>query len=256
MTMLPDADIGSGSVRFAKDYVGVDYHNDGPQSHRRPLLTSPSTAPLRRRCRSSRSPREVPRPARSTSSGTVSSGAGCCSTCLACGASRGSSRGSTCSARTSRRRSASRASASGAGDILLVRTGHARRRAELPPWDTDNAKAGPASDHRVLPGGAVRRRARLGRQQRHRPEHHRGGRFPDPRPRAQRDGHPPARLPAVRGPRPTVRGGAALGVPVRRGAAANRRRDGIAAQPDRDLLSVPWRWGGRGAPRLAAGCSI
>lgn len=29
MTMLTDVDIGSGTVRFAKDYVGVDYHNDG-----------------------------------------------------------------------------------------------------------------------------------------------------------------------------------------------------------------------------------
>ena len=29
MTMLTDTDIGSGSVRFAKDFVGVDYHNDG-----------------------------------------------------------------------------------------------------------------------------------------------------------------------------------------------------------------------------------
>jgi kynurenine formamidase len=29
MTMLGDTDIGSGSLRFAKDYVGVDYHNDG-----------------------------------------------------------------------------------------------------------------------------------------------------------------------------------------------------------------------------------
>jgi kynurenine formamidase len=29
MTMLPDVDIGSGSLRFAKDYVGVDYHNEG-----------------------------------------------------------------------------------------------------------------------------------------------------------------------------------------------------------------------------------
>jgi kynurenine formamidase len=29
MTMLSDTDIGSGSVRFAKDYVGADYHNDG-----------------------------------------------------------------------------------------------------------------------------------------------------------------------------------------------------------------------------------
>jgi kynurenine formamidase len=32
MTMLTDVDIGSGSVRFAKDYIGADYHNDG-QSH-------------------------------------------------------------------------------------------------------------------------------------------------------------------------------------------------------------------------------
>jgi len=30
----------------------------------------------------------------------------------------------------------------GAGDILLVRTGHARRLAELGPWDTDEARAG------------------------------------------------------------------------------------------------------------------
>jgi kynurenine formamidase len=29
MTMMPDVDIGSGSVRFAKDYVGADYHNEG-----------------------------------------------------------------------------------------------------------------------------------------------------------------------------------------------------------------------------------
>jgi hypothetical protein len=29
MTMLTDLDIGSGTVRFAKDYVGADYHNDG-----------------------------------------------------------------------------------------------------------------------------------------------------------------------------------------------------------------------------------
>jgi kynurenine formamidase len=30
----------------------------------------------------------------------------------------------------------------GAGDILLVRTGHARRLAELEPWDTDTARSG------------------------------------------------------------------------------------------------------------------
>ena len=30
----------------------------------------------------------------------------------------------------------------GVGDILLVRTGHTRRQAEVEPWDTANAKAG------------------------------------------------------------------------------------------------------------------
>jgi kynurenine formamidase len=29
MTMLADTDIGSGTLRFVKDYIGVDYHNDG-----------------------------------------------------------------------------------------------------------------------------------------------------------------------------------------------------------------------------------
>jgi hypothetical protein len=28
MTMLPDVDIGSGSLRFAMDYVAFDYHSD------------------------------------------------------------------------------------------------------------------------------------------------------------------------------------------------------------------------------------
>ena len=29
MTMLPDAGAGPGGLRFAKDYVGADYHNEG-----------------------------------------------------------------------------------------------------------------------------------------------------------------------------------------------------------------------------------
>jgi len=32
MTMLGDQDIGSGTLRFAKDYIGADYHN-APHSH-------------------------------------------------------------------------------------------------------------------------------------------------------------------------------------------------------------------------------
>jgi Putative cyclase len=29
MTLMPDTDVGAGAVRFAKDYIGVDFHNDG-----------------------------------------------------------------------------------------------------------------------------------------------------------------------------------------------------------------------------------
>ena len=29
MTMLPDDEAGSGAEQFAKDYVGLDYHNEG-----------------------------------------------------------------------------------------------------------------------------------------------------------------------------------------------------------------------------------
>ena len=43
----------------------------------------------------------------------------------------------------------------GPGDILLVRTGHARRRAELPPWDTRTAKAGLHPTTALLPGRAA-----------------------------------------------------------------------------------------------------
>ena len=42
MTMLSDED-GSGTLRFAKDYVGADYHNEG-HSHIDASATSPSTA--------------------------------------------------------------------------------------------------------------------------------------------------------------------------------------------------------------------
>ena len=109
MTMLSDTDIGSGSLRFAKDYVGVDYHNDG-HTHIDALCHvayegslyngRPQGVGDRRRARpSTRS--------RSLKDGLVGRGvlldvprfAGC----------RGSSPASTSSARTSRRPSSSRA---------------------------------------------------------------------------------------------------------------------------------------------------
>jgi kynurenine formamidase len=130
MTMLTDVDIGSGSVRFAKDYVGVDYHNDGHThidafSHvafdgsffdgqtgaidiledglvgRGVLLDVPRV-------------RGVPwlEPGEHVLPADLEA------------AER--DHGVTV----------------GPGDILLVRTGHTRRQAELEPWDTGRAKAG------------------------------------------------------------------------------------------------------------------
>ena len=130
MTMRTDVDIGSGSVRFAKDYVGVDYHNDG-HTHidafchvafdgsffdgqtgaidilkdglagRGVLLDVPRV-------------RGVPwlEPGEHVLPGDLEA------------AER--DHGVTV----------------GPGDILLVRTGHTRRQAELEPWDTRTAKAG------------------------------------------------------------------------------------------------------------------
>ena len=130
MTMLTDVDIGSGSVRFAKDYVGVDYHNDGHThidafSHvaydgsffdageaaidilkdglvgRGVLLDVPRV-------------RGIPwlEPGEHVFPADL----------LAAEREHG------VSVET--------------GDILLVRTGHTRRQAELEPWDTGSIKAG------------------------------------------------------------------------------------------------------------------
>jgi kynurenine formamidase len=130
MTMLTDVDIGSGSVRFAKDYVGVDYHNDGLThidafSHvafdgaffdgqagpidilkdglvgRGVLLDVPRV-------------RGVP---------WIEPGDHVLPADL-----EAAERDHGVTVET--------------GDILLVRTGHTRRQAECEPWDTGKAKAG------------------------------------------------------------------------------------------------------------------
>ena len=109
MTMLTDVDIGSGSVRFAKDYVGVDYHNDG-HSHIDAFSHvafegsffdgKPDRSVTIAGCAGGR---------QSTSSRTDWSAGPFCSTCRECVMSRGSSRANTSSARTSRQRSANKA---------------------------------------------------------------------------------------------------------------------------------------------------
>lgn len=141
MTMLTDEDIGSGSVRFAKDYVGLDYHNDG-HTH----IDAFSHVAFE---------------------GTLFDGKPEASV-TAHGADAGAidvlkdglvGRGVLLDVPRARGvawiepgehvfredlESAERLQGVSvvAGDILLVRTGHARRLSELGPWDTSLAKAG------------------------------------------------------------------------------------------------------------------
>ena len=215
MTMLTDVDIGSGSVRFAKDYVGVDYHNDG-HTH----IDAFSHVAYDGRLYGGKSDKTVTSDGAGTGSiellkdGLVGRGV-----LLDVPRVRGVSwiePGDHVFREDLEAAEDAQGVRVGTGDILLVRTGHTRRQAEREPWDTGHGEGGATPHGRDLPGGAMRRRPRLGRQQRHRPEHYRGDRVPYPRLGDQRDGHPPARLPAVRGSGPAVRGGRPLGVPVRR----------------------------------------
>ena len=141
MTMMPDDDIGSGTVRFAKDYIGADYHNEGhthvdafshvafdgllydgqPDSSVTPEGAAWGAIDLLERGLVGRGVLlDIPRvkgvpwlePGEHVLPADLEA--------------------------------AERAQGVSVepGDILLVRTGHVRRLAELPPWDTRNAKAG------------------------------------------------------------------------------------------------------------------
>ncbi len=141
MTMLGDEDIGSGTLRFAKDYVGADYHNpshshidalchvafDGALYNGRP------TASL------------TPEGATADAIGALKDGLIGRGVLLDLPRLRGvpwlepgehifpdELEGCEREQRVT----------VAEGDILLVRTGQARRHAELGPWDTDSAKAG------------------------------------------------------------------------------------------------------------------
>jgi kynurenine formamidase len=141
MTMLPDVDIGSGSLRFSKDYIGVDYHNEG-HSHIDALCHVayeglfyggfPAT--------------------QVTSQGAATDAIDLLSDGLV-------GRGVLLDVPRARGvrwlepgehvfpddlEAAERAQGVSveAGDILLVRTGHAQRLSEVTPWDTSKRKAG------------------------------------------------------------------------------------------------------------------
>jgi kynurenine formamidase len=141
MTMLTDVDIGSGSVRFAKDYVGVDYHNDG-HSHIDAFCHVAFDGSL-----------FDGKPAGSVTAQGAQTGAidvlkdGLVGRGVLLDVPR--ARGVSWiepgehvfrdDLEAAERDQGVRVAT---GDILLVRTGHTRRQAELEPWDTGKAKAG------------------------------------------------------------------------------------------------------------------
>ena len=141
MTMLPDVDIGSGALQFAKDYEGVDYHNEG-HSHIDAFSHVAFDGLLFNG-----------KPAASVTAEGALAGAidvledGLVgrSVLLDVPRVRGV-RWVEPGDHVFREDLEAAESEQGVsvepGDILLVRTGHTRRLAELGPWETREAKAG------------------------------------------------------------------------------------------------------------------
>lgn len=141
MTMLADQDIGSGSVRFTKDYIGVDFHNEG-HSH----IDALSHVAYQGLFYDGMPAESVtPQGAMAGSIDVLRDGLVGRGVLLDVPRLRGvpwvepGDHVHTEDLESAEREQNVRVEP---GDILLVRTGHARRRAELPPWDTRNAKAG------------------------------------------------------------------------------------------------------------------
>jgi kynurenine formamidase len=141
MTMMPDVDIGSGSVRFAKDYIGADYHNEG-HSH----IDAFSHVAFDGRFYGGQPCASVT--ARGAESGGIEvleDGLVGRAVLLDIARLRGVrwlEPGEHVFPADLEAAEGRQGVSVGPGDILLVRTGHARRQAEMPPWDTARAKAG------------------------------------------------------------------------------------------------------------------
>ncbi len=141
MTMLADHDIGSGSVRFTKDYIGADFHNEG-HSH----IDAFSHVAYRGLFYDGMPEQTVT--TEGATSGTIDvlrDGLVGRGVLLDVPRLRGVpwlEPGEHVHIEDLELAEREQGVRVGPGDILLVRTGHARRRAEMPPWDTPNAKAG------------------------------------------------------------------------------------------------------------------
>jgi kynurenine formamidase len=141
MTMLPDVDIGSGSVRFAKDYVGIDYHNDG-HSHIDAFCHVAFEGALFDGKPDSSVTAEG---AQADAIEVLKDGLVGRGVLLDVPRIRGEpwmEPGEHVFREDLEAAELAQGVSVETGDILLVRTGHARRLAELEPWDTGKAKAG------------------------------------------------------------------------------------------------------------------
>ena len=159
MTQGHDTDSGLGPMTFAKDFVGVDYHNDG-HTHVDALCHVAYDGSLYNG-----------RPQSSVSAGGASvhsievlnnglAGRGVLLDIPRLRGVRWLEPGEHVSRDELEAAEAEQGVTVRDGDILLVRTGHARRLDELGPWDTPAAKAG--LHPTAVPFLAERRVAALG----------------------------------------------------------------------------------------------
>lgn len=141
MTMLDDVDIGSGTLRFAKDYVGVDYHNDS-HSHIDALCHVAFDGHL---YNGRASDSITPYGASAETIEVLKDGLVGRGVLMDIPAVRGVDwlePGEHVYPDDLQEAERAQGVSVDEGDILLVRTGHSRRLEELDPWDTPNAKAG------------------------------------------------------------------------------------------------------------------
>jgi kynurenine formamidase len=159
MTMLTDTDIGSGSLRFAKDYVGADYHNDG-HTHIDALCHVAYDGSLY----NGRPQSSIDADGATADSIEVLEnglvGRGVLLDIPRLRGVRWLEPGEHISRDDLEAAEADQGVAVRDGDILLVRTGHALRLDEVGPWDTASAKAG--LHPTAVPFLAERRVAALG----------------------------------------------------------------------------------------------
>jgi kynurenine formamidase len=156
MTMLPDMDIGSGSVRFAKDYVGLDYHNPG-HSH----IDALSHVAYEGSIYGGQPSESIT--AEGAQAGSIEIlkdglvGRGVLVDVPRLRGVRWLEPGEHVFTDDLEAAERAQGVTVGSGDILLVRTGHYPRLVELGPWDTDEARAGlhPTAAHFLADRGVA-----------------------------------------------------------------------------------------------------